>query len=74
LLKNAKYSISTLCQETDKRNQLFAREEVAATITCELGTVKVFDSLFQKHDEKIKHTILNDMLLLLTLRMTMWSM
>jgi len=65
---------STLCQETDKRNQLFPTNwlqiifckgrshwVVASTIACELGTVKVFDSLFHKLDEESKHTILNYM-------------
>jgi len=65
---------STLCQETDERNQHFSTNWLliifcksrshwvaASTIACELGTVKVFDSLFHKLDEESTHTILNYM-------------
>ena len=65
---------STLCQETDKRNQgypknwlqiIFCKSRnhwvAATTIACEIGVVKVLDSLFHKLDEESKHTILNYM-------------
>jgi len=65
---------STLCQETDKRNQVYPKNWLqiifcksgshwvaATTIACEIGVVKVLDSLFHKLDEESKHTILNYM-------------
>ena len=62
----------TLCQTTDKKSELhitnwlqiiFCKDRshwvAATTIGCEVGAVKVFDSIFHKLDEESKHCILN---------------
>ena len=62
----------TLCQNSDKKTEflitnwlqiIFCKDKshwvVATTIGCEVGVVKVFDSIFQKLDEESKRCILN---------------